>query len=56
MRPPRQTLQPIGQQVTEQTAIENASATASMPMTGRVRTRPLPGVVVLPARIARGTS
>ncbi len=54
MRPPRKTLQAIGQQ-TEQTATEPASPTA-MPMTGRVRTRPLPGVIVLPAQIARGTS
>lgn len=48
MRPPRRTLQPIGQQLIEQAAA--AAPTTSVPVTGRVRTRPLPGVIVLPAQ------
>lgn len=49
MRPPRRTLQPIGQQLTEQAAAA-MTPTTSVPVTGRVRTRPLPGVIVLPAQ------
>ena len=54
MRPPRKTLQPIGQQLTEQAAAVTPPTT--MPTTGRVRTQPLPGVIVLPAQLVEGMS
>ncbi len=56
MRPPRETLQPIGQQQPTQQPAAVPSAPTSIPLMGRVQTRPLPGVVVLPAQIAERMS